>query len=236
MPMVPTRRIWFLLLLLAAAEPTWCQDLGGSVGYTTDYVFRGISQTRGGPAAQADLHYQGRAGWFAGVWASQIEAPLGGVVELKGYLGADGRLDRNWVLRSSYVRYVYPDAYVGLDYDYDYAVLGLSHRDRWSLELGWSPNLVSAKRERLGRGQAYLAELTWRQPLRHGVALALGGGYYDLRDVLDATYASYSATLSYTRRQFELDLGRFGTSAAGRRLYGAETAGDRWALSAAWSF
>ena len=47
------------------------------------------SQTRGGPAAQADLHYQTSAGWFAGVWASTVNLNHGpgATVELDAYAG-----------------------------------------------------------------------------------------------------------------------------------------------------
>ena len=46
---------------------------GGHVAVTTDYVLRGVSQTRGAPALQADLHYTTANGWYAGAWASTVD-------------------------------------------------------------------------------------------------------------------------------------------------------------------
>src|SRR6516164_2912263 len=49
--------------------------LGGSLALTSDYIYHGISQTCGDPAAQADLHFRLPAGrsaseLFVGTWGS----------------------------------------------------------------------------------------------------------------------------------------------------------------------
>lgn len=40
---------------------------------TTDYVFRGISNTDGDPAIQGSLDYEHDTGFYAGVWASSVK-------------------------------------------------------------------------------------------------------------------------------------------------------------------
>jgi uncharacterized protein (TIGR02001 family) len=229
------------LVLLCLAVPTQghAQGFGGSLAATTDYVFRGVSQTRGEAAAQADVHYRGHAGWFVGAWGSNVDtlSADGGDFELNGYLGADWSLGTDWTLRATYVHYWYPGADRGWGYDYDNVLVAIAHRDRLSLELGWSPNMVSATRYGYEhRGHAWSGEVTWRQPLRGGFSVALGAGYYGLEDLFEESYAAWSATLSYAWRTFEVDLGRYGADATARELYGRESAGDRWALSAVWSF
>lgn len=59
----------------------------GNVGLTTDYVFRGISQTNGNPAIQGGLDYVNGA-FYAGTWMSNTDfGPFGGNTELDLYAG-----------------------------------------------------------------------------------------------------------------------------------------------------
>ena len=43
-----------------------------NVGFTTDYIFRGISQTSGNPAVQGGIDYAHASGLYAGVWGSNV--------------------------------------------------------------------------------------------------------------------------------------------------------------------
>ena len=58
-----------LLGAMLATIPTTARvegAVGGHLTATTDYVLRGMSQTRGAPALQADLNFAHTSGWFAG--------------------------------------------------------------------------------------------------------------------------------------------------------------------------
>lgn len=55
-----------------AADDSW-GSFGGSVAFTTDYRFRGISQTKGDPALQAGATYTSPWGLYATAWASNIK-------------------------------------------------------------------------------------------------------------------------------------------------------------------
>jgi uncharacterized protein (TIGR02001 family) len=63
-------------------------EFSGSAAITTDYRFRGISQTQNDPAIQVGLHLAHSSGLYAGVWGSNIDfgndAPK---LELDPYLG-----------------------------------------------------------------------------------------------------------------------------------------------------
>ncbi len=48
-------------------------DLGGNVSVTTDYVWRGVSQTLGDPALQAELSFEHDNGFYTGVWGSNVD-------------------------------------------------------------------------------------------------------------------------------------------------------------------
>jgi uncharacterized protein (TIGR02001 family) len=66
--------------LVLAADPTPEHTFAPNVGVVSDYLFRGISQTRHAPALQAGLDYTHSSGLYAGVWASTI-------TWVKDYLG-----------------------------------------------------------------------------------------------------------------------------------------------------
>ena len=55
---------------------------------TTDYVFRGVSQTDNEPAFQAGASYSAPFGLYAGVWASNVDFGEGGPdYEVDYYVG-----------------------------------------------------------------------------------------------------------------------------------------------------
>jgi uncharacterized protein (TIGR02001 family) len=84
----------------------------GNVAVTTDYMFRGLTQTRGRPAIQGGADYTGANGFAAGFWASGISQRSypGGAMELDLY-GSYGRaFAGDWSWRAGLYGYVYPGA------------------------------------------------------------------------------------------------------------------------------
>ena len=56
----------------ADAPPTSPHTFTPNIGVVSDYLFRGISQTRGGAALQGGIDYAHTSGLYAGVWGSTI--------------------------------------------------------------------------------------------------------------------------------------------------------------------
>jgi uncharacterized protein (TIGR02001 family) len=225
---------WLLLLWSATSQ---AQHWHGALAATTDYVFRGISQTQGDGAIQADLHYEGSGGWFAGAWASSIDSGYDtvGRVELDAYAGWNWQLARDWSARLAYVRYLYPDASGGIDYDYGDLSARAAWRDRIVGTVAWSADLVRFSQDGYAhRGNAWSYELALRQPFASRFAATVGAGFYD--QLFSVEYWSWNAGLSCTLASFELDLAWFTNSGAGRDAYGTQAAGDRWAFTALWRF
>src|ERR1700683_3643753 len=73
---IPPVVVQLLELMALASMPcmAWSEDgpWSASIGATTDYVYRGISQTYDHGALQLGANYQSALGWFAGVWASNV--------------------------------------------------------------------------------------------------------------------------------------------------------------------
>ncbi|MCE9677895.1 TorF family putative porin [Shewanella sp. AS1] len=62
-----------LVLTSALLAPMAQAEVAGEIGVTNDYRFRGISQTAGDFAVQADLYYSMENGIFFGAWASNVD-------------------------------------------------------------------------------------------------------------------------------------------------------------------
>lgn len=101
-------------------------EVTGGVALTSDYVFRGISQTDREPAIQGSLEYAietGIAGSsaYAGFWGSNVDFDDGGEAQVEidvlfGLRGDVGETGLSWDLGAVY--YWYPGASSRLDYDY----------------------------------------------------------------------------------------------------------------------
>ena len=123
-------------------------EVSGSIGFTTDYAFRGISQSDQNPAIQGSLDYalplSESTSLYAGIWGSSIDFNDGDEAHLETdlYLGLSHAMD-NWTFDVSGIYYAYPGAESNLDYDfwelmgtigYDFGVAALATSINWSPE------------------------------------------------------------------------------------------------------
>lgn len=58
-----------------------------NIAITSDYVFRGISQSDGDPAVQGGIETQLNDMWYAGLWGSSISSAADNSTEMRGYVG-----------------------------------------------------------------------------------------------------------------------------------------------------
>lgn len=217
-----------------AADP-W----GGTVAAGSDYVFRGVSHNQGAPAAQLDLHLRSTGGWFGGVWISTANRLPGysGGYELNLYGGRSWALSDRWGAVARYVRYLYPQARVGRQYDYDEIALGLEFDDRLSALLALSPRHSGFSASgQLQRQRTLAAELSLQQPLLEPLALLAGVGYYDTRRLYGSAYGAWHLGVVARWGALEVNLTRLATDARAGRLFGADRADGRWVLTAAHRF
>ena len=57
----------------AAIAQDSAHTFSANVALTSDYVYRGISQSDEGPAIQGGFDYSHSTGWYLGAWGSSIE-------------------------------------------------------------------------------------------------------------------------------------------------------------------
>jgi uncharacterized protein (TIGR02001 family) len=99
-----------------AEEPS---SVTGSLALTSDYAFRGLTQTNRDPALQGGLEYASASGFYVGTWGSNIswlsdgQDSVSSSLEVDGYAGFRG----TWGEAVSYdvgvLYYWYPGSYPG---------------------------------------------------------------------------------------------------------------------------
>jgi uncharacterized protein (TIGR02001 family) len=229
-----------LAALLLACGGARAQGWGGSTGLSSNYVYRGLTQSDNQPAAQLDLHYYDPSGWFAGLWASSVKrSPYDSTsAEFDPYLGWQWRLAQPWSLRLEAVHHDYPWNNPGRHYDYEELSGTLAYADRVFATVAFSPDTsVETRYEGQVSGRAALSyDLALHQPLTAGFSAAAGLGYYDLRWAVDRGYVYWNAGLGWDRGRLHLELSWIDTGSTARRLFYDDVAVHRLVAGALWRF
>ena len=189
--------------VVAAAEPASPHTLTGNVALTTDYVFRGISQTQGNPAIQGGFDYSHASGAYVGTWASNVEWVSTGSPAYKdnnsmeidlygGYRGAVGDIGYDVGI----ITYFYPgdqnaapatdpdttEIYLGASWKFLSAKYSHTVSDRF---VGWSTSTGGKT-----NGSYYL-ELNGTYDLGGGWGMLGHIGYQDVKGNDDASYTDW---------------------------------------------
>ncbi|MGA2396999.1 MAG: TorF family putative porin [Steroidobacteraceae bacterium] len=217
------------------AQGTW----SGSIGGTSNYVYRGISQTYNGAALQLGGSYQSPLGWFAGAWGSNVNPYPGGASfeELDFYGGLIRSVGSDFAVKGTYTHYLYVQDPRPARYDYDEIAVSVAYLDVVAATVSYQPNYTSYSE--LGfayRRPATAYELTGRWPLRFGFAATAGAGYYDLHHLFGVGYWAGDVGLAYVYRRLTLGVSRFFADTTAATLYEDASANGNWAVSATWRF
>lgn len=110
---------------LADGEEAAANPFSGTITLTSDYRFRGISQSDTGAALQGSVDYAHDSGLYLGVWASNIDfGPFGDAdsrIEIDLTAGFDIALSDQTTIGTKFVYYWYADADIAPgDPEYNY--------------------------------------------------------------------------------------------------------------------
>ncbi len=201
-----------MALGLAASTAVMAEDppysISANVGLTSDYVFRGVSQTQSGPAIQGGIDFSHEIGFYVGTWASNVNwVEEGGYMdnnsmEMDFYGGFRGSFAEDFGYDLGVIHYFYPgddlpeatdpdttEVYVGLSWKT--LALKYSHvvSDHF---VGWTtpePDYGDT------RGSYYI-ELNGSYDLIAGISVLGHIGYQDVKDNDDASYTDWKLGVS----------------------------------------
>lgn len=211
-------------------------DFSYDVAATTDYMFRGVSQTRSDPALQASVSVDTESGWYGYLWASNIdyveppEPDDGARSEFNLLVGYSRPINERVQADLAWVSYVTPGTNAGIDYDYDEWIGTVTLDDRHALTVTYTDDIF-------GEGEPswhYLASTSFDLPRE--AALELHVGSVDLRDVYGESYEYAGASLVRSFGLVTARLDYLQTSSNAKRLFEESLIKPRLVLTLGLSF
>jgi len=231
---------WLLLLVSAVAG---AGDLvGGSIGVTSDYVYRGVSHSRGHPAAQGDLRLRLGGNTQIGVWASTLDHKYADdEFQVDGFLSYRFDITPEWQMRVQYTHSAFVNDRSPLGYDYDELAASIAYQMRISLTAAWIPN--AARYRYWGgpiRDDAYAYDAAWLEPLFSIWHASLGIGYYDVSSLYGTGYAYWHVGIVGAAGPFGIEALWIDTQERAAYMaggaYSEEIVGGRWSAAVRWRF
>jgi len=122
-------------MAISTAAAEW--SASGNVALTSNYVFRGFSQTDNAPTVQGGFDLEHSSGFYLGVWASGVDSEFydGAEAEFDFYAGFGGEFSNGLGYDIGYLAYRYPETntntndteefYGSLSYDFGPAAVSV---------------------------------------------------------------------------------------------------------------
>jgi len=186
-------------------------SFSASVAGTTDYTFRGISQTSEGPAVQGSFGWskdfkagQQEIGLYASAWGSNLKFKDGDNAFLEiDYTGGVTTTVSGLKLDAFGIYYTYPDANDALNYDYVEAGFGAGY-DFGLASVGgqfyWSPDFFGA----IGDAYYFSGNVSVPLPFKLTAAGHVGHSVFDASSATD--YTDWSISLTRNILGFDLSV------------------------------
>ena len=204
------------------------ENFSGYLTLTSDYRFRGVSQSDENAALQGGLDFQHDTGLFAGIWASTVEYPTRRHredprdVEVDYYIGHTQQWGRDWSTVLSVIRYTNPNTSV--DYNYTEFAAGIGYRDRVFLNVAHTENWLGHDES------ATTVELNTYFPMAWSLELSATAGHSESDDLVGGGYLYGNLGLSRTWAPVTLDVRYHDTDSDAEASFG-NRAGGRWVFS-----
>lgn len=206
-------------------------NFSATVTLTSDYVYRGVSQSSEDPAIQGSFSFETEAGFIAGLWASSVQFPTAGQrdsprdLELDYFVGYRLDLGPAFSGEVGVTHYSYPGADTAFDYDYSEVRLTIGFEDAAAAAVAFADDAF-------GHGEESVSyELLGRLPLGGRLEAVAGVGYYDLQQVFGDSYLYWSLDLSRVLGRFTLSGTYIDTGGAAETIWGSRLTGERLVVS-----
>ncbi len=165
-----------------AAAPTPAVTFTGNVAVTSDYVFRGISQSNSDMALQGGFDITTAAGWYVGTWLSSIDFNDASDANLEtdiyaGYTAAIGKTGLTYNV--GLYGYLYPDVTSKEKFNYYEVYAGLSYAvGKFTIagQVNYSPNFFADS------GDAIYTTVTGAYTVNDVFSVSGGVGYQTIND------------------------------------------------------
>ena len=204
--------------LMAATSTVAVAEISGNVALSSDYAWRGISQTDNQMAISGGLDYSHESGLYVGTWASNVSSEFfGGAVdpqiELDVYGGFGGELGSGISYDLGLIEYVYPgELYVGGGYKFTDTVSG-------SAKYSYSPDFFDTS----DSAWRLEASVDISLPMDFGLSLGVAkndGDAFSPSTLGIKSYVDYSVGLSKSLAGLDLGLTYTDTDLSNSECFG----------------
>lgn len=176
-----------LAAAMALSTTVHAADVSGTISFTNDYRFHGLSQTMGDPAVQGSLDVGFDNGVYAGIWGSNVDFGDDANLEIDYYVGYGNDINDALSYDVMVAYYTY-SGYSGEDYDYLELITSLYYSD-FSFSYAYADDYGNS-----GEESHYLG-VDYSYPINDAIALDLHAGH-SFGDAYAEDYEDYSIGLS----------------------------------------
>ena len=223
------------LVLATLGAPAAYGEVSANVALTSDYVWRGVSQTDENPALQAGAEYAHAIGVYVGVWGSNVDFAEDvddpARIELDYSVGWRGETEAGLGWDLSLLRYTYPKSTE--DFDYNEVTLSLSY-EMFTFEVDYSNDTFATGTDTF----YYNVGVSHEIPDFFEISASIG--YSDLNQEITGegapdSYVDWRIGVAQELLGLDFDLSYYDTNGKGEELYG-DLAGARLVLTVSKSF
>jgi uncharacterized protein (TIGR02001 family) len=177
--------------VLAATSTAAMAEVSMNVGATSNYIWRGVSQTMDQAAISGGLDYAHDSGFYAGTWASNVDfdGNGGGAYELDLYAGFGGKAGA-FGYDAGFISYQYP-----VIEDYFHEVYFNGSFDMFSFGVAYTAGSEDDNTPAFSSGDIYYyAGL--ENEVSEGITLGATVGSYNFDDDLAEDYTHFAVSVS----------------------------------------
>ncbi len=147
------------VVLVCCASNANGQEFGLVLGGASDWIYHGVSETRGEPALGINAQWQLSPKWVVGLEAHEgrTRAERQRERSVFGYLAFEHRLSEDWLSVVSLQHRRFPGGQKA--WEFSELEVQFDYRDRWSVRFDYSPNYYSHNSE------VTTVEIDYSQPI-----------------------------------------------------------------------
>lgn len=179
-------------------------QITGNLGLTSDYRFRGVSQTQNAPAVQGGIDYNHVSGLYIGNWNSSVSSQLytnGAGVESDVYAGFRKQVFGNFTLDVGSYNYFYPRAGTNGSFDTNELFAGIGYKELVSVKYS---HALSDYFGTANSKNSFYVQADAAIPLVRNLQLVAHIGHTNVANSSSLDYTDYNVGLGYDLKGWNL--------------------------------
>ena len=179
-------------------------QITGNLGLTSDYRFRGVSQTQNAPAVQGGIDYNHVSGLYIGNWNSSVSSQLytnGAGVESDVYAGFRKQVFGNFTLDVGTMNYFYPRAGTNGSFDTNEIFAGIGYKELITVKYS---HALSDYFGTANSKNSFYVQADAAIPLARNLQLVAHIGHTNVANSSSLDYTDYNVGLGYDLKGWNL--------------------------------